>query len=82
MKKLIVITTFVLALALPKVVLADETCTSTYGGGVICGASVPEEHKPVETGVGDINPLVLGVGAIATSLGLFSYSRKLKEKVL
>lgn len=45
----------------PKLVMAQEasTCTKVtqYGGqvGIVCGA----KHEPVETGLADINPLLL-----------------------
>jgi hypothetical protein len=82
MKKLIVtLAVLFLALARAGVVLADQVCTTTYGGGVVCGAQAPE-HEPVETGLGDINPLILGIGLIGASTALFVFSRKLKTRAI
>ncbi|MEJ2441789.1 MAG: hypothetical protein P8Y06_02630, partial [Patescibacteria group bacterium] len=69
MKKLFLsLTILVLTLFSPRVISAEETCVSVYGGGVVCGA---ETHETVETGLGD-NPAVLGAGLLMAS-GILLY---------
>lgn len=60
-------------LSLPKAVLAQENCVTVYGGGVVCGAEI---HEPVDTDLGDINPVVLGTGFLLASGSLLYFSRK------
>ena len=78
MKK--VLFSFILALVLltPKGVSAEETCTTVYGGGVVCGASTPE-HEPVETGIID-NPAVLGSVLLGSSYIFGQIAKRLKSK--
>jgi hypothetical protein len=86
MKRLIVISLFsvLLSIAAIKPVMAEEakTCVQVtqYGGavGIVCGA----KHEPVETGLADINPLVLS--SIFLSLagyGQYSYKKLLRKEV-
>jgi hypothetical protein len=71
MKKLfLVLTILVLTLFSPKAILAEETCVTVYGGGVVCGA-----HEPVEAGLGDVNPAILGAGLLLAS-GVLLYLSK------
>lgn len=60
-------------------VKAEEVCTTVYGGGVVCGVSTPEEHKPVETGIEDYLGFLAG-GSIFTSGGLYLLSKKVNRK--
>lgn len=79
-KKMILSLAFIAALlAVPSVVLAQSTCVSVYGGGVVCGAQAPE-HKPVSTGIADINPAILGGAFITVSGILLRVSRKIKAR--
>ena len=72
MKKLFLsLAILVLTLSTPRAILAEETCVSVYGGGVVCGA---ETHETVETGLGD-NPAILGAGLLMAS-GIFLYLSK------
>lgn len=59
-----------------------ETCVQVtqYGGGVgiVCGA----KHEPVETGLADINPLVLAsVFFMFSGYGLYEYKKLQKVQV-
>lgn len=58
-----------------------ETCiqVTQYGGGVgiVCGA----KHEPVDAGLADINPLVLGFISLAFSGLLYLYSIKKDLKI-
>ena len=76
---LVVSLLFLASTASPIMAEEVQTCTqvSQYGGGVgiVCGA----KHEPVETGLADINPLVLA--SIFFSLagyGMYQY-RKLQK---
>lgn len=63
--------------AVPALVSAQtQTCTQVYGGGVVCGAAVPE-HKPIETGLGD-NLVVLGGAFVLASGALLYFSRRIR----
>lgn len=58
-----------------------ETCTQVtqYGGGVgiVCGA-----HTPVETGLADINPIVLAsIFFTFAGYGMYSYKKLLRKEV-
>lgn len=79
MKKLIVIYALVLgAMLMPTNALAQETeitCTSVYGGGVVCGAKT---HEPINAGLGDINPAFLGGALLVTSGALLYLSKKIR----
>jgi hypothetical protein len=75
MKKLVFLLVMVLALSRPSAVLADEVCTTVYGGGVVCGAKAPE-HKPVETGIEDY-PLYLALGLLGSGFILYRLSKKI-----
>ena len=57
-----------------KVVSAQETCTTVYGGGTICGA-----HAPVETGLADINPAFWGFGLLIASGTAFYLAKRLRK---
>lgn len=77
MKKLFLSLVILAAMvSLPKAVLAQENCVTVYGGGVVCGAST---HEPVETDLGDINPVILGIGFLLASGSLLYFSRKFAE---
>jgi hypothetical protein len=78
MKKVLFSLILALALLTPKGVSAEETCTTVYGGGVVCGASTPE-HKPVETGIID-NPAVLGSVLLGSSYIFSKVAKRLKNK--
>lgn len=72
----------ILALAIlnwPVDTYAEETCTTVYGGGTVCGSST--EHKPVDTALGDINPALAGGIFLIISGGLNKLSKKLKNSV-
>ena len=76
MKNLVLsISLFILALSMPKAVLAQENCVQVYGGGVVCGE---ETHEPVDTDLGDINPAIIGGFFLTASATLFYFSRKVK----
>ena len=88
MKKVInkvVITLAVLfgaVISMPSTVFADEqTCTSVYGGGVVCGVKTPDEHKTVEAGVAN-NPLGLASILLLASGSLHYLSNKSKRENL
>ena len=76
MRQLIVSLALVLtALFTAPVALAQETevtCTSVYGGGVVCGVKT---HEAVPAALGDFNPALMGAGLIIAS-GLFVYLSK------
>lgn len=85
MKRLIVITTLVLSLlslaASAVKAEAVQTCTQVtqYGGavGIVCGA-----HTPVETGLADINPVVLAsIFFTFAGYGMYSYKKLLRTEV-
>lgn len=88
MKRLIVITNLVIALVSvvgPMSVMAEvvETCVQVtqYGGGVgiVCGVS----HEPVETGLADINPVVLAsIFFTFAGYGMYSYKKLLRKEVV
>ncbi|PIP57468.1 hypothetical protein COX03_02955 [Candidatus Woesebacteria bacterium CG22_combo_CG10-13_8_21_14_all_39_10] len=72
MKKLILILILASSFALTSPVIAQEqVCTTVYGGGTVCGA-----HTPVETDLGDINPVILGSILLTISGVLYFYSNK------
>lgn len=83
MKRLIVIASLIIVLqsvASLKPVRAEDvqTCTQVtqYGGavGIVCGV-----HTPVDTGLADINPLVLAsIFFMFSGYGLYEY-KKLKK---
>jgi len=60
-----------------KPVLAQDTCVSVYGGGVVCGIAYPK-HEPVKTGLVE-NLGFLGFGFLASS-GVFALISKKIEK--
>jgi hypothetical protein len=67
--------------AVPSRAEDTQTCVQVtqYGGGVgiVCGA----KHEPVNTGLADINPLVLGFISLTISSLLYLYSTKKDLKV-
>ena len=68
----------VLILAAPKLAGAQEqTCTTVYGGGTVCGASFPP-HKPVNADWGDLNFTVLGGALLAISSGFYLIAKGVK----
>jgi len=79
MKKLLITLVLLAGVAFtPKGVLAeDQVCTTTYGGGVVCGASYPE-HETVQAGIEDY-PAVLAALGIFVSGGLYVASKKLSQ---
>lgn len=86
MKRLIVSLLFVICnlLFLARPVMAEEvqTCTQTtqYGGGVgiVCGA----KFVPAETGLADMNPVVLASIFFAfAGIGLYNYKKVLRAEV-
>lgn len=59
-----------------------QTCTQVtqYGGavGIVCGV-----HTPVETGLADINPVVLAsIFFTFAGYGMYSYKKLLKKEVV
>lgn len=85
MNKVIVLITLVLSL-LSLVTLSVkaedvQTCTQVtqYGGavGIVCGV-----HTPVETGLADINPVVLAsIFFTLAGYGMYSYKKILRKEV-
>ena len=72
MKKLILLLILASSFAITSPVMAQEqVCTTVYGGGTVCGA-----HTPVETDLGDINPVILGLVLLTISGVLYFYSTK------
>ena len=70
------------ALAVPSMAEDQETCTQVtqYGGGVgiVCGA----KHEAVDTGLADINPLVLASVFLSLSgFGIYTYRKLLKSEL-
>jgi hypothetical protein len=57
----------------------EQTCTQVYGGGVVCGAAVPE-HKPLPTGIGE-NLAIIGGGFVLASGLLLFLSKKAKKSL-
>lgn len=60
---------------------AVQTCTQVtqYGGavGIVCGA-----HTPVETGLADVNPVVLAsIFFTFAGYGMYSYKKLLRKEV-
>ena len=77
MKKLILALVLTSSFVFPISVRAQEqVCTTVYGGGTVCGA-----HTPIETDLGDINPLLLGLGLLTISGFLYFYSTKKSLKI-
>lgn len=77
MKKLILALILASNLVFARPVIAQEqVCTTVYGGGIVCGA-----HVPIETDLGDINPVVLGVILLTISSVLYLYSTKKSLKI-
>ena len=74
MKKLVFSLILALVLAFPKVVKAEENCSYYYGGGVVCGTSVPA-HEAVDTGIEDY-PALIGVALVGGSFVLSKISKK------
>ncbi len=68
-------------IASPKYALAQQTCVTQYGGGVVCGASTPQEtvFYPKPTAIGDINLPVIGIGFMFGSIALFYFSKKFNK---
>lgn len=86
MKRLIVssLISFVLLTvsAVPSMAEEVETCVQTtqYSGGVeiVCSS----KHVPVDTGLADINPLVLSSLFLSLSgFGMYSYKKLLRAEV-
>jgi len=64
----------------PQAAYAVENCVTVYGGGVVCSAETENiVHKPIETDLGDIRPLLLGSILIGTSFTFFILSRKVVQ---
>lgn len=85
MKRLIVIALIVVGLlsTVARQAKAEEvqTCTQVtqYGGavGIVCGA-----HTPVETGLADMNPVVLSsIFFTFAGYGMYSYKKLLRKEV-
>lgn len=55
-------------------VSAQETCTTVYGGGVVCGA-----HTPVETGLADFHPAIWGFGFLAASGAALFLAKRVRK---
>lgn len=81
MKKLALIAALLIAtLAVPATAMAEEqVCSQVYGGGVVCGAKT--EHKPVDTALGDINPILLGSVFILTSGAILLASKRINSRL-
>lgn len=79
LKKLIIAVSLLTAVALtPAEVYAVENCVTVYGGGVVCSAETENiVHKPVDTDLGDIHPVVIAFGFMGTSIALFYISKKI-----
>jgi len=82
LKKILITLSLLFAVsATPRAVYAVENCVTVYGGGVVCSAETENiVHKPVETDLGDVRPLVLGSVLIGTSFALFVLSRKIAQR--
>ncbi len=82
MKKLALIAAILVGiLTVPGAVMAEEqVCSQVYGGGVVCGAKT-EPHKPVNTALGDINPIVLGSIFIMTSGAILLASKRINSRL-
>ncbi len=85
MKRVVFCSLFVICnlLFLTKPAMAEsvQTCTQVtqYGGavGIVCGA-----HTPVETGLADINPVVLAsIFFTFAGYGMYSYKKLLRKEV-
>lgn len=84
MNKLIILLFVICSLLfLAKPVMAEDlqTCVQVtqYGGavGIVCGA-----HTPVETGLADINPVVLAsIFFTFAGYGMYSYKKLLRTEV-
>lgn len=57
----------------------EQVCSQVYGGGVVCGAKT--EHKPVDTALGDINPILLGSVFILTSGAILLASKRINSRL-
>lgn len=68
-----------LALKMKNTLAQEQTCTTVYGGGTVCGAKYPS-HQPVKTGWGDLNLPVLVLGFLLVSSGLLLLLRKINLK--
>lgn len=86
MNKLVLLVTLIITLLLSTVSISKaeevDTCVQVtqYGGavGIVCGA----KHEPVETGLADINPLVLAsVFFMFSGYGLYEYKKLQKVQV-
>lgn len=86
MKRLIVISLIVVGLLsiVARQAKAEDvqTCVQTtqYGGtvGIVCGV-----HTPVETGLADINPVVLAsIFFMFSGYGLYEYKKILRKEVV
>ena len=88
MKRLIVSLTFVifnlLFLARPVMAETVQTCTQVtqYGGavGIVCGAK--HDASKIDTGLADINPVVLAsIFFTFAGYGMYSYKKLLRTEV-
>lgn len=72
MKKLILLLFLASSFVFITPVIAQEqVCTTTYGGGTVCGV-----HTPVNTDWGDINPAIIGLVLLTFSGLIYVYSTK------
>lgn len=83
LKKTLIVLTITAAVVLtPKAAYATQNCVTVYGGGVVCGAETEEiVHKPVETDLGDVNPLILAGAAFVAAGSLFIISKRISTRL-
>gem|GEM_PF-2040419 len=81
MKKFIISLVLALAVLVPvgTVKAAEATCTTTYGQGVVCGVTTPEEHITVKAGLKE-DLRVAGVAATMAAAAFYFVSNKKKSR--
>jgi hypothetical protein len=58
------------------------TCVEQYGGGKVCGETTDEEivvHEPIDTALGDVNPVILTAAGLSAAGLLFYLSKRTQE---
>lgn len=83
MKRIILITSIFASLMASFSVAnasGEQICTQSYGQPVVCTTKTPAPvHTPVQAGIEDINPAV--VGFLALGLGSFVYLKTKKASL-